>query len=140
MVTHSIKTIWRENNVFDTELDGHNVTIDLAENAGGNDKGPRPKKFMLLAAAGCTGLDVVDMARKMRIDFKSFDIRIDAEVADEYPKEYTSMKVIYEFEGDNLPVDKLERACKLSFEKYCGVLAFYKKTVPVNYEVIVRNV
>ena len=50
------------------------------------------------------------------------------------------MKVIYEFEGDNLPVDKLERACKLSFEKYCGVLAFYKKTVPVNYEVIVRNV
>ena len=139
MVTHSIKTSWRENNIFDTDIDGHTVTIDLAEEAGGNNAGPRPKKLMLVAAAGCSGLDVVEMARKMRLDIKSFDIRIDAETAEEYPKEYTSMKVIYEFEGDNLPKEKLEKACKLSFDKYCGVLGLYKKAADVTYEVVVRN-
>lgn len=139
MATHSIKTSWRENNIFDTDLDGHTVTIDLSEEAGGNNAGPRPKKLMLVAAAGCSGLDVVEMARKMRIDLKDFDIRIDAELAEEHPKVYTSMKVIYEFEGENLPKEKLEKACKLSFDKYCGVLAFHKKAVPVTYEVVIRN-
>ena len=75
----------------------------------------------------------------MRIDLKSFDVRIDAEVAEEHPKQYTSMKVIYEFEGNELPKDKLERACQLSFDKYCGVLALYKKAIPVSYEIVVKE-
>ncbi|SFK31593.1 OsmC family protein [Proteiniphilum acetatigenes] len=139
MVTHSIQTVWRENNIFDTEIDGHKVTIDLAEEAGGNDAGPRPKRLLLIAAAGCTGLDVMEIVRKMRIDLKGFDIRMEAEMAEEHPKQYTSLKVIYEFEGDNLPEEKLERACKLSFDNYCGVLAMYKKAIPVTYEVIIKN-
>lgn len=139
MTTHSIKTVWRENNIFDTELDGHTVTIDLPESAGGNDTGPVPKKLLLVAAAGCTGLDVVSIARKMHIDLQNFGIRIDAEMTEEHPKQYTSMKVIYEFEGDNLPKDKLERACQLSFDKYCGVLAMYKKGVPVTYDVVLKD-
>lgn len=138
-MTHSTKTVWRENNIFDTEIDGHTLTIDLAKDAGGDDAGPRPKKLMLVAAAGCSGLDVVEIARKMKIDIKDFEVRIDAEVADEVPQLYTSMKVIYEFTGDNLPKDKLERACKLSFDKYCAVLALYKKAAEVTYEVIVKN-
>ena len=139
MAYHSTKTVWRENNIFDTELDGHKITIDLAEEAGGNDAGPRPKKLMLVAAAGCSGLDVIEMVRKMRIDIKEFDIRIDAESTDEHPIHYSSMKIIYEFKGKNLPKDKLERACSLSFDKYCGVLAVYKKALPVTYEVIVQE-
>ncbi|SDZ82519.1 putative redox protein [Porphyromonadaceae bacterium NLAE-zl-C104] len=139
MAMHSIQTVWRKNNIFDTEIDGHKITIDLAKEAGGNDAGPRPKRFLLIAAAGCTGLDVVEIVRKMRIDLKGFDIRIDAEMSEEHPKQYTSLKVIYEFEGDNLPKEKLERACKLSFDNYCGVLAMYKKAVPVTYEVVIKN-
>lgn len=138
MAMHSIQTVWRKNNIFDTEIDGHKITIDLAKEAGGNDA-TRPKRFLLIAAAGCTGLDVVEIVRKMRIDLKGFDIRIDAEMSEEHPKQYTSLKVIYEFEGDNLPKEKLERACKLSFDNYCGVLAMYKKAVPVTYEVVIKN-
>lgn len=138
MATHSIKTVWRKNNIFDTEIDGHTVTIDLGTDAGGDDAGPRPKKLLLIAAAGCSGLDVVEIIKKMRIDVKNFDIRIDAEMTDEHPKHYTDLKVVYEFEGDNLPVNKLERACRLSFENYCGVLAMYRKGTPVSYEVVVK--
>jgi putative redox protein len=139
MATHTIQTIWRENNIFDTDLDGHTVTIDIPETSGGNNTGPTPKKLLLVAAAGCTGLDVIEIARKMRINVKKFDVRIDAEVAEEHPKQYTSLKVFYEFEGDNLPKEKLERACKLSFDTYCGVLAMYKKAVPVSFEVVIQN-
>ncbi len=136
---HSIKTIWKENNIFETDLDGHNVVIDLAKDAGGDDTGPRPKKLMLTAATGCSGLDVVEILRKMRIEVKSFNISIDAELTTEYPITYSSMNVIYEFEGENLPLEKLERACAMSFDKYCGVMALIKKAISVTYEVRIRN-
>jgi len=71
MAIHTIQTNWRENNIFDTEIDGHTITIDLPEESGGNNAGPTPKKLLLVAAAGCTGLDIVSMARKMRIDLKN---------------------------------------------------------------------
>ncbi|MEN6588803.1 MAG: OsmC family protein [Proteiniphilum sp.] len=139
MATHTIQTNWRENNIFDTEIDGHTITIDNPTEAGSESAGPGPKKLLLVAAAGCTGLDIVTMARKMRIDLKKFDMRINAEVAEEHPKQYTSLHVIYEFEGDELPKEKLEKACKMSFDTYCGVLAMDKKAVPVTNEVVVRN-
>lgn len=135
---HSIKTVWKENNIFETDVDGHNTVIDLAKDAGGDDAGPRPKKFVLVAAAGCSGLDVVEIVKKMRIDIKGFNIQIESDVTDEYPKQYTNLKVVYEFEGENLPKEKLERACQLSFDNYCGVLAMYKKAVPVTYEVRIK--
>ena len=75
----------------------------------------------------------------MRIDIKGFNIQIESDVTDEYPKQYTNLKVVYEFEGENLPKEKLERACQLSFDNYCGVLAMYKKAVPVTYEVRIKN-
>lgn len=138
MTTHSIKTVWRKNNIFDTELDGHNLTIDLSKEAGGDDAGPRPKKLVLAAATGCTGLDVVEILKKMRINIKNFSIDVEAELTTEYPITYSSMKVIYEFEGENLPKEKIERACKLSFDNYCGVMALLKKAIPVTYEVRIK--
>jgi len=60
-------------------------------------------------------------------------------VAEEHPKQYTSIRVIYEFEGDQLPKEKLEKACKMSFDTYCGVLAMFKKAVPVTYEVVIKD-
>ncbi len=138
MTTHSIKTVWRKNNIFDTELDGHNLTIDLSKEAGGDDAGPRPKKLVLAAATGCTGLDVVEILKKMRINIKNFAMDVEAELTTEYPITYSSMKVIYEFEGENLPKEKIERACKLSFDNYCGVMALLKKAIPVTYEVRIK--
>lgn len=139
MVQHTTKTIWRKNNIFETEVDGHLITTDLAKEAGGDDAGPRPKKLMLVAAAGCSGIDVVSLLKKMRVDLKGFDIQIEAEVSEEDPKQYTFMKVIYEFEGEELPMEKLEKAVKLSYEKYCGVMALYKKAIPVAYEIRIKN-
>ena len=139
MTTHSIKTVWKENNVFSTDIDGHDITIDLGEDQGGQNQGPRPKKLLLVSAAGCTGLDVVEMLRKMRVELKGFDISIDAELSDDHPKQYKEIKLVYEFRGEDLPEKKIERAVKLSFENYCGVLAMYKSAVPVSYEIKINK-
>jgi putative redox protein len=138
MAIHTIKTIWRKDNIFDTDVDGHTITIDLSKEAGGEDAGPRPKKLLLVAAAGCSGLDVVPLLKKMRVELKGFDIQIEAQMSEEHPKQYTSMKVIYEFEGDNLPMEKLEKAVTLSYEKYCGVMAMYKKAIPISWEIRIK--
>jgi putative redox protein len=139
MAKHTIKTIWRKDNIFDTDVDGHTITIDLGKEDGGEDAGPRPKKLLLVAAAGCSGLDVVPLLKKMRVELKGFDIQIEAQMSEEHPKQYTSMKVIYEFEGDNLPMEKLEKAVTLSYEKYCGVMAMYKKAIPISWEIRIKS-
>ncbi len=136
---HSINTVWKENSTFETDLDGHNIIIDLSKESGGNDAGPRPKKLALLAATGCTSMDVIDILKKMRVTPDKFNVRIDADLSESHPITYTSIKVIYEFEGNDLPKEKIERACKLSFEKYCGVMAMYKKAIPVTYEINIKN-
>lgn len=136
---HSINTVWKENSTFETDLDGHNIIIDLSKESGGSDAGPRPKKLALLAATGCTSMDVIDILKKMRVTPDKFNVRIDADLSESHPITYTSIKVIYEFEGNDLPKEKIERACKLSFEKYCGVMAMYKKAIPVTYEINIKN-
>jgi len=70
---------------------------------------------------------------------KGFNIQIEAEMSEEHPKQYTSMNVIYEFEGDNLPREKLKKAVSLSFENYCGVMAMYKKAFPITYEIRIKD-
>jgi putative redox protein len=126
---------WTGNMAFDTELDGHKLIIDADESAGGHNLGIRPKKLMLTALAGCTGMDVVLLLKKMRIEPEIFNVRVDGSVTEEHPKQYESMHIIYEFKGENLPEDKLIKAIELSQEKYCGVSALYKKAIKITYEI-----
>ncbi|HOP02867.1 MAG TPA: OsmC family protein [Tenuifilaceae bacterium] len=126
---------WQGDMKFETELDGHKLIIDAAPEVGGTDKGPRPKPLMLVALAGCTGMDVVSILKKMRVELEGLKVWVEAEQTDEHPKHYSSMKVIYEFKGKNLPMDKLEKAVSLSEERYCGVSAVYKKAIPVTNEI-----
>ena len=139
MATHSIKTVWKENNTFSTDIDGHNVVIDLGVDQGGQDQGPRPKRLLLAAATGCTGLDVISTLRKMRVEVDDFDIKADAKLTEEHPKKYESMHLTYEFKGEDLPINKIERAVKLSFDNYCGVLAMYKSCIPITYEIKINE-
>jgi putative redox protein len=120
---------------FETELDGHKLTIDASPESGGANKGPRPKPLMLVALAGCTGMDVVSILKKMRVELDGFKVWVEAEQTEEHPKHYSSMKIIYEFKGMDLPMDKLEKAVSLSEERYCGVNAVYKKAIPITAEI-----
>ncbi|WP_062123262.1 OsmC family protein [Geofilum rubicundum] len=126
---------WQGNMSFETEISGHKLTIDAGPEVGGENKGPRPKPFVLLALAGCTGMDVVSMLKKMRVEFDNLEIKVEGDLTEEHPKTFEGMKIIYEFTGSNLPLDKIEKAVHLSETKYCGVSALYKKAIPISTEI-----
>lgn len=131
----TINTAWNGNMQFDALVGDHHVIMDASPEVGGTNEGPRPKVLMLASLAGCTGMDVISILKKMRVEPKTFNIRIEAELTEEHPKHYSSMHLIYEFTGENLEEDKLKKAIELSQDRYCGVSAVYKKAMPVTYEV-----
>jgi putative redox protein len=136
MKKHQIKTNWKGGLQFDAEVNGHPLTIDGPPDAGGQDKGPRPKPLMLLALAGCTAMDVISMLKKMRVEVEDFQVDVEGELTEDLPTRYTRMKVIYQFRGKDLPMDKLEKAVTLSREKYCGVSYMYKAAgIEIDYEI-----
>ena len=126
---------WQGNMSFETEISGHKLTIDAGPEVGGENKGPRPKPFVLLALAGCTGMDVVSILKKMRVEFDNLEIKVEGDLAETHPKTFEGMKIIYEFTGSNLPLDKIEKAVHLSESTYCGVSALYKKAIPITTEI-----
>ena len=136
---HIIDASWKGNMKFEAELDGHSVVVDATPEAGGEDAGPRPKKLMLVALAGCTGMDVVSLLKKMRVDFEDINIIVEGDVTEEHPKHYEKMHVIYKIKGKNLDIEKVKKAVDLSQEKYCGVSAVYKKAMEVSYEIILEE-
>jgi putative redox protein len=120
---------------FETEVNGHKIYLDASSENGGKNLGPRPKALMLLALGGCTGMDVVSILKKMRVEFESLKIIVDGDLAEEHPKKFTKMRVIYQFKGKDLPLDKIEKAIELSKERYCGVSASIKDVVEIEYAV-----
>jgi putative redox protein len=131
----SIHVSWSGGMNFETEINGHKLSVDAKNDVGGQDKGPRPKPLMMLALAGCTGMDVISILGKMRVEVEDFDIKIEADLTDEHPKHFTKMHIIYMFKGKDLDIEKLKKAIDLSQDRYCGVSATYKKAMDISYEI-----
>ena len=90
---------------------------------------------MLLSLGGCTGIDVISILKKMRVDVDEFNVRVEGELTEEHPKHFVKIHVVYEFTGKDLPMDKLKKAVELSEERYCGVSAVYKKVIEMTSEI-----
>ncbi|MFN8255422.1 MAG: OsmC family protein [Bacteroidales bacterium] len=133
----SINTKWKGNMCFEAEIGGHKLMLDSDEASGGSNLGPRPKPLMMAALAGCTGMDVVSILKKMRVEFDELNIRVEGETRDEHPKSFYKMKVIYEFKGKDLPLDKIQKAVNLSEVNYCGVRASYAPAMELSSEIVI---
>ena len=130
MITNEIVCEWKEGTHFDAQVSGHTISLDSPPVAG-----PNPKPLLLVALAGCTGMDVAELMKKMRIDFKGLRIKVTGELTEEHPKVYSKAHVIYEIIGGNPDHDKVEKAVHLSEEKYCGVSAMLKKAMEITWEI-----
>jgi putative redox protein len=115
--------------------------MDADSRVGGEDAGARPMELLLIGLGGCTGMDVVSILRKMRIEFESLSIELKAEKNDEHPKVYTKIEMKYVITGSDIPEDKFLRAIELSQERYCSVSAMLRKTAEfqIAHEIISRN-
>ncbi|OYX27627.1 MAG: osmotically inducible protein OsmC [Flavobacteriales bacterium 32-35-8] len=123
-----ITTTWLGNMKFEsTNPSGHNLFIDAGPENGGNSEGYRPKALMLSALAGCSGLDVASLIKKMKLEVADFKIEIDANLTEEDPKYYDKVAMHFHFSGSDLNEKKLQRAVDLSVEKYCGVMEMFRQ-------------
>lgn len=135
MGKESVTTKWLSNMAFETDINGHKIVIDADPHVGGENRGPRPKPFMLAALGGCTAMDVISILKKMRVEVTGLNVIVEGDLTEEYPKHFHRMHVIYEFTGKDLPMDKLKKAVDLSEERYCGVSAVYRKTMEFTSEI-----
>lgn len=131
----AVEVNWKKGMAFEAEVNGHKVIMDAPLESGGEEKGPRPKPLMMVSLAGCTGMDVVSLLRKMRVEIDDFSIKIQGDITEEHPKHFTRMHIIYQFKGKDLPLDKIKKAIDLSQERYCGVSASFRKAMELTYEI-----
>ena len=99
---------------------GHEVAIDGPPEHGGSNSGARPMELLLLGVGGCASFDVVDILRKGRQQVASCVAEIDAERAEAEPKVFTKVHIRFRISGRRLSRNKVERAIRLTTEKYCS--------------------
>lgn len=134
-MTESVVIKWIDNMAFEANVMGYKIMIDADPEFGGQHRGPKPKPFMLVALGGCTGMDIVSLLKKMRVDFKSLNILVEGTTTEEHPKRFTKMTVTYQIMGKDIDKRKVEKAVELSKEKYCGVSVSYKASIDIDYRI-----
>ena len=118
---------------------GHAVVVDAAPDVGGKDLGPRPMELVLMGTGACTAIDVMHILRKARQPVTDCVVELEAERAAEDPKIFTAIKLRYIVTGRGLAKAQVERAIKLSKEKYCSATIMLAKTADVTFDFEVRE-
>lgn len=135
-----VSTKWLGGMAFESNNpSGLNLKIDASPDDGGEGKGMRPKALMLSSLAGCSGLDIASLIKKMKLDVDQFHIETIANLTDEHPRYYDSVQIEYHFYGSNLKEEKLQRAVDLSVEKYCGVMEMFRRFATLSFKTVFHH-
>lgn len=113
---------------------GHSVLMDGPPEAGGKNLGPRPMEMVLMGTGGCAAFDVVLILKKSRQDISDCVVEIEAERAPEEPKVFTRIHFHFILTGKQLKAEQVERAIKLSAEKYCSASIMLGKTAELTHD------
>jgi putative redox protein len=119
---------------------GHTITMDGSPDVGGRDLGARPMEMVLIGMGGCTAIDVASMLRKQRQDVRDIIVELEAERAEDHPKVFNQVKLVYRVRGKKLNRALVERAVSLSDEKYCSATAMIRKSASVTHEIVLEEV
>lgn len=136
MAQHEIDTFWMGKMQFNAAVAGHTIVMDAPERAGGEDTGPIPKPFILVALSGCTGMDIVALLRKAKLEVGSLNIHVTGELSKQAPIEYVSIHLVYELAADESMKEQVLKVIHDSQHKYCGVSNMLKKALPVTWDIV----
>jgi putative redox protein len=135
-----ITTHWRGNMVFESDNPRWpSIMMDASKDFGGTNSGMAPKAMMLSSLAGCSGLDIVSILNKMKVEIDDFKMEVVGELTHEDPKYYHTVTVDYHFYGKNLKESKIKKAVDLSVEKYCGVMEMFRRFAKINTTIHYHN-
>ena len=135
MNTHKISSIFNSGMSFTAKIDGYHVEMDTTDE-NTQKLGPSPKKLMLASLAGCTGIDVVSILNKMKVNFSEFKIDVNASLTEEHPKIYNEVFIDYYIKVQEEDKVKVQKAVDLSKDKYCGVSAMFQSFAKLNWKII----
>jgi len=131
---------WTEEVSFVAETgSGHALVVDGAPEAGGRNLGPRPMELVLAGTAACTAFDVVWILKKARQPITDCVVEAEAERAADDPKVFTRIHLTYRLSGKGLKRAQVERAVKLSKEKYCSATLMLAKTAEISFEIAMNE-
>jgi len=118
-------------------LDSFRMDLDAETYVGGVGAGPQPHRLLLLALAGCTAMDVISILRKKRQQVSGLNVEVHGRRADQHPKVYTQIEVLYRVRGNHVDPQAVERSIELSKTRYCPVIATLGKVAEVTtrYEI-----
>jgi putative redox protein len=114
-----------------TPQSGHSLVLDTIGEKGGKDSGATPMELILTGLAGCTAMDVISILRKKRENVTDFQVNIEAERTEDFPKVFKKIHIEYVVTGKDINASAVERSIELSETKYCGASAMLRKTAEI---------
>lgn len=123
-------TTWKGKHTFESRHKHNIIQLD-----GDAENGFGPKAVLLSGLAACSGTDVVDILEKMRVEFSSFEIDVQATQTEEHPRVFNDILITYKLKTAVENEDKVKKAIELSLDKYCGVSAMLRKNSPIRYNI-----
>ncbi len=135
---YSAQVIWQEGKHFEGLSGGHSIEIDAPQPTG-TDKGMNPMQLLLVALAGCTGMDVVNILQKERIKLLDLSVSVHGDREQEYPTVYNQIELVFKLRGYGLTHKIVEHAVRLSEEKYCSVGIMIGKTAQIKTVIEIEN-
>jgi putative redox protein len=135
---HKVTTTWKNKMLLESDNPlGKNLLMESGPDSGGSNQGLSPKALMLSSLGGCTGLDLLSLLKKMRVEIEDFKVIVNGELTEEHPKYYDKVSIDYYFTGTDLNEEKIKKAVSLSEERYCGVIkmfrAFAEITIAIHF-------
>ena len=114
---------------------GYTFSIGASKAIGGDESGFRPMQVMLASLGGCSGIDVINILKKLRVDFDAVEVGVEGDrEAGKEPSPFTRVKLTFTVTGRGVEIAKVEKAVKLSVEKYCSAIASLNPAIVIETE------
>lgn len=131
---------WVDGMMFEAAADsGHTITMDGPPELGGRNRGSRPMEVVLMGTGACSAADVVSILKKSRQDVTGCVVELEAERAESVPKVFTCIHMHYVVSGRSLKPEAVERAVRLSAEKYCSATRMLNETAAITHDFEIRD-
>lgn len=131
---------WVDGMMFEAAADsGHTITMDGPPELGGRNRGSRPMEVVLMGTGACSAADVVSILKKSRQDVTDCVVELEAERAENVPKVFTRIHMHYVVTGRSLKREAVERAVRLSAEKYCSATRMLNETAAITHDFEIRD-
>jgi putative redox protein len=124
-------TKWKRDGIFESQQEGGGKAFVIDTD---RKEGPGPKSLLLSGLAGCSGIDIIEILKKQRVEFSDFSIDVEADTTEEHPKVFKDIFVLFSIRTEPSNEMKVKKAIELSLDKYCGVSAMLKKNSAIDYK------